>query len=53
VAWRRNMEDMSILAPGCKIVYVEGAGHHLANESGELRARYLPEIDVYLKDSLS
>lgn len=53
VAWRRNMIDMPILAPDCKIIYLKGAGHHLANESDEIRARYLPEIDAYLKDLLS
>lgn len=53
VAWRRNMKDIVLLAPFCKIVYLRGARHQLANESDEMRARYLPEIDMYLNDLLS
>jgi alpha-beta hydrolase superfamily lysophospholipase len=53
VAWRRNMEDMSILAPGCKIVYVEGAGHHLANESQGIRNTYIQQLNDFLATRLN
>ena len=48
VAWRRNMKEIPNLIPQCQIVYVESAGHHLANESGKIRQEYLACVDGYL-----
>ena len=53
VAWRRNMEDMPILAPGCKIVYLDGAGHHLANESQSIRNTYIQQLNDFLTARLT
>jgi alpha-beta hydrolase superfamily lysophospholipase len=47
VAWRYNMKQIMTLFPGSQIEYLPGAGHHLANESAELRAAYLQIIDHY------
>ncbi len=48
VDWRYNLPQMGRLFPGCRIELVPGAGHHLANESAPLRARYLAEVDRYI-----
>jgi alpha-beta hydrolase superfamily lysophospholipase len=52
VAWRRNMKDITVLIPGCQIVYLAGAGHHLANESDDIRSHYLAQIDRFVDDRL-
>ena len=52
VAWRRNMKDIPSLIPACRIVYLAGAGHHLANESAAIRAGYLEQVDEYLEGQL-
>ncbi len=52
VAWRRNMKDIPKLVPRCQIVYLPGAGHHLANESESIRRGYMEQIDRYLDDRL-
>ena len=52
VAWRRNMKDIPSLIPECEVVYVEGAGHHLANESEDIRRVYLRRVEDYLKVEL-
>ncbi|GAB3283028.1 alpha/beta hydrolase [Parahaliea aestuarii] len=48
VDWQYNLPQMSRLFPGCHIQQVPGAGHHLANESAELRQRYLRAVDRYV-----
>lgn len=53
VAWRSNMKDMPILAPGCEIVYLKGAGHHLANESLGIRNAYTQQLNDFLAVHLS
>ena len=53
VAWRRNMKDIAILAPGSQIIYLKGAGHHLANESGSIRTGYMMKIDRFLSVNMS
>jgi alpha-beta hydrolase superfamily lysophospholipase len=50
VAWRYNMRRIMSLFPNSQIEYLPGAGHQLANESVEFRARYLKIIDRYLKE---
>ncbi|MEH6568454.1 MAG: alpha/beta hydrolase [Halioglobus sp.] len=49
VAWRYNMKHIVTFFPSSEIEYLPGAGHHLANESAELRARYLEIVDHYLQ----
>jgi len=53
VAWRRNMKDIAILAPGCQIIYIKGAGHHLANESKTTRGDYMEQINRFLSVNMS
>ncbi len=53
VAWRRNLEDIRTLIPGCQIVLMKGAGHHLANEIEAIRLGYLKQIDTYLSTVLA
>lgn len=48
VDWRYNMVAIARLFPGSRIEYLEGAGHHLANESEALRRRYLDLVDAYV-----
>ncbi|QIB65504.1 alpha/beta hydrolase [Kineobactrum salinum] len=48
VDWRFNLPRYGKLFPGLRIELVHGAGHHLANESPLIRARYLEVIDRYL-----
>ena len=48
VAWRGNMKDMPALAPDCQIVYLKGAGHHLANETADIRRQYLNQVSSFL-----
>jgi lysophospholipase len=50
VAWRRNMKDIPSLVPECRIVYLPGAGHHLANESESIRCEYMGQIDTFLQN---
>ena len=50
VAWRRNMKDIPSLVPECQIVYLAGAGHHLANESESIRREYMEQIDTFLQN---
>ncbi len=52
VAWQWNMEAIPSLFPACQIRYLAGAGHHLANESADIRERYLLAVDDYLADLL-
>jgi alpha-beta hydrolase superfamily lysophospholipase len=49
VAWPYNMKRIVRLFPNSQIEYLPGAGHQLANESAQFRARYLKIIDRYLK----
>ncbi len=53
VAWRDNMKDMPVLAPHCEIVYLKGAGHHLANESQGIRNAYIQQLDGFLSAHLN
>ena len=48
VDWRYNMKHIAELFPGCQIEYLSGAGHHLANETTDLRRLYLGKIDAFL-----
>lgn len=48
VAWRWNMRKLLLLIPQSEISYLEGAGHHLANESLSIRCDYMKKIDDYL-----
>lgn len=48
VAWKRNMKDIPQLIPQAEIHYLPGAGHQLANESAQLRAQYMDQIDQFL-----
>jgi len=53
VAWRSNMKDIPVLAPNCQIEYLKGAGHHLANESENIRRDYMKIIDSFLSVNMS
>jgi len=48
VDWRYNVPFMGDLFPGSPVEYIAGAGHQLANESAELRAAYLGQVEDYL-----
>jgi lysophospholipase len=48
VEWRYNINEIVRLFPGSRVEYVAGGGHHLANESRELRERYYRSLDDYL-----
>jgi len=48
VSWRYNMKHIVELFPGCEIEYLPGAGHHLANESRDIREHYLERITRFL-----
>ena len=48
VDWRHNMQVVSQLFPASRVVYLPGAGHQLANESGELLGRYLEVVDEWV-----
>ena len=45
VAWRWNMKKVPVLIPQSQISYLEGAGHHLANESESIRCGYMKKIN--------
>ncbi len=49
VAWRYNMKHIVELFPGCQIEYLTGAGHHLANETADIRRRYLKKVHAFLE----
>lgn len=48
VAWRHNLKVVNQLFPGSRVEYLPGAGHQLANESTEIRQRYLAAVDDWL-----
>lgn len=48
VHWRYNLKVVPRLFPGSRIEMLPGAGHQLANESEELRGRYLALVVSYL-----
>ncbi len=48
VDWQYNVGVISRLFPASRIVYLPGAGHHLAGESDEYRDRYLAEVSTWL-----
>jgi len=48
VDWKYNLGFIDKLFPGCRVEYLPGAGHQLANESEELRQRYYRVIDQFL-----
>ena len=45
VDWRHNMQVVELLFPDSRVVYLPGAGHQLANESGEFLGSYLEAVD--------
>jgi alpha-beta hydrolase superfamily lysophospholipase len=52
VDWRYNLEIITALFPGSRIEILPAAGHQLANESAEIRARYLGAVDRWLDEYL-
>jgi alpha-beta hydrolase superfamily lysophospholipase len=48
VDWRYNMKKIARLLPQGQIEYLSGGGHHLANETADLRRQYFGLIDEYL-----
>lgn len=48
VAWEYNMKRIVELFPECHIEMLPGAGHHLANETEEIRAAYLGKVSRFL-----
>ncbi len=49
VDWRYNMKHIVELFPDCQIEYLPGAGHHLANETTDLRRQYLSKVGAFLE----
>lgn len=49
VQWQYNLDVVAQLFPGSHIEMVSGAGHHLANESDDIRMRYLGQVQEYLR----
>lgn len=49
VWWRYNMARIPKLYPGSEIFYIAEAGHQLANETPDIRQRYLEKISLYLQ----
>jgi lysophospholipase len=47
VDWRYNLPVVLRLFPASRVEYLSGAGHQLANESCELRRRYLEKVSEY------
>ena len=50
VDWQYNVGVISRLFPASRVVYLPGAGHHLAGESNEYRDRYLVEVATWLTE---
>ncbi|MEH6590327.1 MAG: alpha/beta hydrolase [Halioglobus sp.] len=48
VDWRYNMKKITSLLPQSHIEYLSGGGHHLANETADIRRQYFRLIDEYL-----
>jgi lysophospholipase len=48
VDWRYNLPFVQALFPGSEVAYLPDAGHQLANESAEIRRRYLAQVAQYL-----
>ncbi|MBN2301658.1 MAG: alpha/beta hydrolase [Lentisphaerae bacterium] len=48
VAWRHNMQFISVKFPNAKIIFVEEGGHQLINESSAIRNRIFRMISGYL-----
>jgi lysophospholipase len=48
VDWKYNLNFIDKLFPGSRVEYLPDAGHHLANESDELRRRYYRAIDQFV-----
>jgi alpha-beta hydrolase superfamily lysophospholipase len=48
VDWRYNTRFMLQLFPGCKVEYLKGAGHQLANETEAFRREYLGHVERWL-----
>ena len=49
VDWRYNTQAYCQLFPGSRIEMLPGAGHQLANESGEIRRAYLETVTAYVQ----
>jgi alpha-beta hydrolase superfamily lysophospholipase len=50
VDWRYNVNVIGQLFPGSRVEYLPGAGHHLANETGEIRSVYLDDVEAWLAE---
>ena len=48
VDWPYNMKRIGELFPGCQIEYLPGAGHHLANETADIRQAYLEKVGRFV-----
>ncbi|MCB1842834.1 MAG: hypothetical protein KDI09_07720, partial [Halioglobus sp.] len=48
VDWRYNLPFVQALFPASDVVYLADAGHQLANESAEIRQRYLSQVSEFL-----
>jgi alpha-beta hydrolase superfamily lysophospholipase len=48
VDWCYNMEHICELFPGSQIELLPGAGHHLANETADLRRVYLEKVTEFV-----
>ena len=48
VWWRYNVGKIPKLFPGSEIFYIEDAGHQLANETPQIRQRYLQRVSEWL-----
>ena len=48
VAWRRNLAWIRCLFPATEVYILPTGRHHLANESPELRSRYLARVAAFL-----
>jgi len=49
IDWKYNLAELKRLFPLAEIAVVEGARHHLSNESARLRSKYLGLVSHYLE----
>jgi alpha-beta hydrolase superfamily lysophospholipase len=48
VDWQKNIPQVTALLPDAKCIYLQGAGHHLANEQLDIRNKMLAAINLYM-----